>query len=136
MAREWTAALSVGFPLIDAEHQELFRRVNQLMTAVSAGEAATEAPRLLMFLADYVVAHFAHEEALMARYSYPGGEAHKRQHEGFMARVRELRAQFAEQGAAPTLVLSICRDVHDWLVNHISKSDVVLGAYLRQKCAA
>ena len=37
-ALQWTPALSVGVPDIDAQHRELFRRGERLITALRAGD--------------------------------------------------------------------------------------------------
>ena len=49
MLLQWTTALSVGVDEIDAQHQELFRRVDRLLDAMARNDRS-EAARLLEFL--------------------------------------------------------------------------------------
>ena len=136
MARTWTPDLAVGNALIDAQHQELFKRINRLSEALKTGQAATELPALLDFLGKYVVSHFAGEEALMKQYNYPTAGAHRRLHAEFLERFQSYQTQFAAKGAATSLILQFQKEAGDWLVTHISNTDKAFGAYLQQKNAA
>jgi hemerythrin len=42
-------------------------------------------------------------------------------------------AQFKGNGASATLVLDVHRRVTDWLVNHITKTDKLLGKFLQSR---
>lgn len=132
---EWTEAMAVGVGEIDSQHRELFRRIAALSAAAAAGDARTEAGRCVPFLAKYVVDHFAMEEGLMDRHGYPGASLHKVQHEMFLREMASLRRQL-ETGFSTELVLSLQKKANDWLVNHIGKTDKLLGAFLKGKMAA
>lgn len=136
MTRAWTPDLAVGVTQIDTQHQEIFRRVNCLLSAMSQGNAAQEITRTLTFLADYVQSHFRAEEALMDQIAYPGAASHKLQHRAFLQRFACLQALFTEQGASPTLVLQLQKEATEWLVGHISKTDKLLGLHLQRRSAA
>ncbi|MEI8197767.1 MAG: bacteriohemerythrin [Phycisphaerae bacterium] len=136
MARTWTPDLAVGNAQIDAQHKELFLRVNRLLDAMKAGQAATELPALLDFLGKYVVAHFNGEEALMKQFNYPNAAHHHRLHLEFLQRFQTYQTQFAAKGPATSLLLQFQKEATDWLVTHISKTDKELGAFLQQKQAA
>jgi len=47
-------------------------------------------------LAEYTVFHFATEEELMTRFSFPGLAAHKREHEACVAMVPEFKKKPAK----------------------------------------
>ena len=133
---EWTAALAVGVNQIDTQHKELFRRLAGLARAMSGGNAQAEAARLIPFLADYVVEHFAAEEAYMARYAYPAAGSHKLQHQLFTRELTAFQQKMDREGFSAGLVLALHAKASDWLVNHIAKTDKLLGAYLKSKQAA
>ena len=132
---QWSNELSVGVAEIDRQHQELIRRLNNLMQSMAGGTAAQDIPQILDFLGQYTVEHFATEERLMARHAYPSAASHKLQHQAF---IREFTgyAQQCGQGVSSPLVLQIHRRLSEWLVGHISKTDKLLGAYLKTKLAA
>ena len=63
----WDPSLAVGNAEIDGQHQELFRRVDQLLRALQLGSVNAEVERVMAFVGDYVHLHFRSEEALMQR---------------------------------------------------------------------
>jgi hemerythrin len=133
--RQWTDDLAVGVADIDRQHKELFTRLGGLLDAMAAGKAQTQAPAMLDFLARYVREHFATEERHMAAMSYPSANSHKLQHQAFIHEFQLIQRQFQAQGASPTLVLEVHRKVSDWLVNHICRTDKLLGAFLSRGAA-
>jgi len=136
MAREWTTNLAVGIKSIDDQHKALFASTNELLTAMASGAAETQLPQLLEFLAKYVVGHFGLEEQYMDRFAYPGAMAHKNQHQAFLREFGAIKAQFDAKGASPVLILQVHKRVCDWLVNLISRTDRLLGDFLKPRMAA
>lgn len=134
--REWTAELNVGVIEIDRQHKALFDKLNDLSRLMSAGNANAEIPRIVGFLAGYVVDHFATEERYMAQYHYPRASSHKLQHQAFMRELAAVQREMAASGVTATLVLAIYNKATDWLVTHISKTDKILGAFITSKRAA
>lgn len=128
---KWTPALAVGHGTIDAQHQELFRRLEALLAAMLKGDR-TEIGRLFDFLGSYVVEHFGAEERLMQAHAYPDYVAHKAAHQRFVADYTELKkaldAAGGTGGAALTIkVQSWCGD---WLKAHIGGTDQALATFL------
>ncbi|MHB9035807.1 MAG: hemerythrin domain-containing protein, partial [Armatimonadota bacterium] len=58
MAVQWTPDLAVGVREIDDQHRELFKRVNDLLEAMSKGKGRDEIAKVVAFLGNYVVTHF------------------------------------------------------------------------------
>jgi hemerythrin len=129
VALQWTTALSVGVPQIDAQHQELFRRADRLLEAMIARDR-TEAGRLIGFLREYALVHFGAEEELMRERRFPGYEVHKAEHDAFAAELEGLAALHATDGPTAALVLHLERRVCDWLRGHVTFTDVALGRFL------
>ncbi|MFZ5627087.1 MAG: bacteriohemerythrin, partial [Bacillota bacterium] len=98
MAVNWTPALAVGVAEIDRQHQELFRRIDNLLTAMSQGKGKEEVGNILKFLEDYVVVHFAAEEKLMQSHNYPAFNEHLAQHQAFIQDFAKLKEQFNREG--------------------------------------
>jgi hemerythrin len=128
MPLQWTQALSVGIPEIDAQHQELFRRVDRLLAATLADDHG-ETGAMLAFLGEYVEVHFATEERFMQEVAYPGLERHRGEHERFVADLRALHRDFAGGGAFPGLVGRLNRQIGDWLRGHVCVTDLALGRF-------
>jgi len=133
MAVQWTPDLAVGVTLIDDQHKELFKRINRLLEASSQGKGKDEIGKLIQFLSDYVVTHFATEEKAMIQHGYGGVSAHKLEHLAFLRDFRDLASSYESQGASTSLLLAVQRRVIDWLNNHIRQSDKALGGFLKTK---
>ncbi len=135
MALQWSSVLSVGVPEIDAQHEELFRRVDRLHDAMLARDRAG-AVELIGYLGEYVRTHFGMEEGLMRAVGYPEREPHTAEHGRFTAAVVDLQRALAQEGASAALVLRLEREVSGWLRRHVYTTDLALGAWVRDRRAA
>jgi len=135
VALQWTSTLSVGVPELDAQHQELFRRIDRLLTAV-LHQDRSEAERLLTWLKGYVRDHFAAEERLMAETEYPDAERHVLEHREFARRLAQVDADFAAQGPTAAVVFALEQQAVGWLKDHVYFTDVALGRYVQARQAS
>jgi hemerythrin len=126
---EWSQRFSVGVDRIDQQHQELFRRLDALIDALSEDDL-THVRSTLEFLEQYVREHFTAEEAEMDATHYPGAAAHKREHERYLELLLSLRREFQKSGATPWLATRLQGALIDWLKRHILSVDQELGRYL------
>jgi hemerythrin len=132
MAMQWDPRFAVGVPIIDQQHQELIEALNRLLAAMAASKGKEEVRGLLEFLGDYVVTHFAAEEQLMARHSYPDAAAHRAEHEAFVAEFKALHAEFMRAGATTGLVIKLNGRVCQWLREHIAGRDKNLATFVNR----
>lgn len=130
MAITWHESLSVGVLEIDEQHQELFRRLNQLLQACNQGKGKDSVRELVSFLQEYVVEHFAAEEKLQRAAGFPGYAEHRAKHTEFMRAVGELKFTLEEQGPTLPFIVAVNKVVLDWLTQHISKMDKEFGRFL------
>ncbi|MBI5639938.1 MAG: hemerythrin family protein [Nitrospirae bacterium] len=133
MAITWSEELATGVALIDAQHQELFLRINKLLEACNQGRGRNEVGSVIKFLEVYVIAHFAEEEQHMINYHYPAYRDHKAQHTEFMENFAKLKGLIDSEGVGLTAVISTNHLVVEWLKNHIRKIDRALGEFLRAR---
>jgi hemerythrin len=126
----WDKSLETGDPEIDDQHRELFRRIDALMAATQDRRARSEVGRLLTFLGDYVVGHFAAEERLMEEYGYPEVEAHRDEHRNFVSDYARLYQDYRAEGPGPVFVIKFGNRVTGWLCEHICRTDRRLADYL------
>lgn len=131
MALQWTSVLSMGVPELDAEHEEMFTRMDRLHDAILAGERA-EVSRMIEYLREHAVRHLAAEETMMVAIGYPDRERHLREHEAFLATVRELTRRHDANGPTAVLVHDVERAVSRWIEGHVATQDVALGAFARE----
>ncbi|HET8748241.1 MAG TPA: bacteriohemerythrin [Ramlibacter sp.] len=116
---EWREAFRTGIADLDAEHQQLF--------ALVKGLEPDKATQLLAALVEYIVTHFTHEEALMARSGYPGLRQHVEMHEALSARVSEFLV--GGTGWSGERVQALRSFLNKWLVEHILTHDLAFGRW-------
>jgi hemerythrin len=133
-ALQWTPALAVGIPELDAQHQELFRRAERLIAALRAGDRGEVLP-LLAYLDEYVVHHFQAEERLMSEVGYPGREAHAAAHRAFREDFAAFVKDFRRSGPTALVALTIHNWLSDWLRLHLCGVDQELGRFVAARRA-
>ena len=127
---EWTPDLAVGIETIDSQHRELFKRINDLVTAIKEHRCKSEIDGTIMFLDDYAKYHFAEEERRMLESSYPGLDEHRRFHAKYLQTLAEVKQHAALpriQGATYELSVMVNQAVVDWIIEHIMKVDKKFG---------
>jgi hemerythrin len=129
---QWSPALAVGVPEIDAQHQELFRRAERLITALRAGDRR-EVEQLVVYLNDYVVEHFSAEERYMREIGYPGVEGHRAAHDAFREDLAEMFADYQRKGPTPLVALTMHNWLSDWLRRHTGGLDQEIGRFAEAK---
>lgn len=130
MIVSWDPRLLVGNAEIDGQHQELFRRVDQLLRALQLGSVTAEVERVMAFVGEYVHLHFRQEEALMQRTAYPDRAAHVAEHLQLIRTFVALKKQLAQVGATPEFAAALGAELVDWLKEHIATTDTALGTWL------
>jgi hemerythrin len=136
MALSWDPRLAVGVTIIDQQHKELIAALNALLDAMATSRGKEEVGKLLSFLGEYTVSHFAAEEALMARSRYPGAAAHQGEHQAFIREFKALAADFAKAGPTTGLAIKLNGRVCSWLRDHIGGADRQLAAHLQKATPA
>ncbi|MDR2114943.1 MAG: bacteriohemerythrin [Planctomycetaceae bacterium] len=133
MAYTWTKDLETGNLLIDSQHQQLIKAINDLLVACSSGQGRDTLHQTLDFLVSYTSKHFGDEEKLQQQYQYPDYPNHKKLHDNFKAFVQDLATQMKASGPTITLVSKVTSGVGEWLLNHIKREDTKVAACIRGK---
>lgn len=131
MNAELDPALVTGNDAIDAQHRELFAHLATLLAASRERRSQQEVAGLLDFLGDYVIRHFAAEEALMIQGAYPGIEAHRAEHRDFVKQYEVLRRELRSEGPSRLFAIRLGNRVTAWLREHIYRTDRLLAEWLR-----
>lgn len=132
MRIEWQDYLSVGVEEIDLQHKLLIDKYNDFFEAFSEGRAGDEVIRLLGFLEEYVVTHFADEERLQIQVGFPDYEKHRMQHEELSRKVAELKERLGSEAPDPSLISSTGLLLTGWLIEHISVMDRAIGRFMKE----
>jgi hemerythrin len=131
-AFSWSDDLTSGVSLIDHQHKDLIKRINQFVAACETEDLSATVGLLMRFLTIYIDDHFASEETLMDSSRYPERDRHLAQHAYFRQEMAAIQADLA--ATAPTA--AIARRARtlpvDWFRNHITQTDLALATYLKQ----
>lgn len=127
----WTSDLATGIEIIDAQHRELFDRVNRLLEACVSRRGAEEVLVTLRFLENYVIEHFGMEEEVMRMSGYEGLEQHRGLHADFRSTISGLLSEVETNGTGLNMVVQVNRLVVDWLNQHVRKADRAAAAAIR-----
>ena len=126
---KFTEEFITGIPLIDEEHKELFRIIDEVQSLVRnnlLSDRFDEILSLLEQLTEYAASHFKDEEEYMRSINYVGLEAQKRAHDAFVTRIEDMDILNIDSNQQGTLE-DILDFLTEWLVNHILFSDKKIG---------
>lgn len=130
----WKEKYKIGVPLIDKQHEELFKRVSDFIQTVR-GEGNWESKldkvkENMAFMQEYVVVHFNAEEAYQEKISYPGLENHRQVHAKFKADVNGYVQRLGQEGYSEELVQEFGGKLMAWLIMHVAAMDQKIGEYV------
>jgi len=120
------ASMGTGVPEIDAQHQELIRRLQQLLAALNAGGSDAELRDVLDHVGEYARWHIAQEEACMAARRCPAAAAARSAHRRFLEAFEEISARVRAEGPKKSLTIRAERELADWIRHHIVRIDTQL----------
>ncbi len=135
---QWTEDLAVGIGVIDNQHKELFKRINNLVAAIKEHRCKDEIDGTIRFLEDYARFHFSEEERRMGEARYDGLDEHKQYHAEYLRNIKELKEQASlprVSGSSYELSVTANQIVVDWIIDHIMKIDRKFGDYLKTRKA-
>ncbi|MDR3683731.1 MAG: diguanylate cyclase [Geothrix sp.] len=117
----WSENYRCGNPLLDAQHEHLFRLANELLDAMLSNRPLEESSALIRTLLSAVVQHFHDEEQILSGLGFPGLAGHAQQHADLVVKARELERAFrAGTLSIGSLFQFLAQDV---VVLHMLKAD-------------
>ncbi|MDE5421732.1 bacteriohemerythrin [Ancylomarina sp. DW003] len=123
---KWTPELSLDHTLIDEQHQNLFKIVNQLIENINIDQEFIK--KTLIDLKKYSEQHFEEEEAILAERNYPGLEDHKFEHRFFIRRITRFCKEVVEENQE--LSEKMLEFLADWVKHHTFEEDQDYKKYL------
>ena len=127
----WEDKLKVGVSIIDSDHQQLVKMLNELFDAMKARRGNDVLGKLFDDLVGYTVKHFGNEERLMQQHGYPESPEHKKQHEELKRQAVELQQKFKD--GSFSVSIETLNFLKSWLSGHILGTDKQLAGFLIAK---
>jgi len=118
----WNEGMSVGIDAIDEDHKQIIAILAKLTSTHTGKISKQDIKGIFSELEQYVVLHFAREEAILEKACYEDITAHKATHQKFIDQLPVLKQQWLTED---NLACSerIVAFLHHWIVNHILEDD-------------
>lgn len=133
----WKEKYKVGVPLIDEQHEELFRRVTDFIETLRSdgdwNQKVTKVNETLAFMKDYVVTHFHDEEVYQEEIGYPELTEHRKIHNDMVQYVSVVAEQYEKEGFKEELIQQFAGKLLAWLINHVAASDQKIAEFVKAK---
>lgn len=130
---KWKQDYSIGIPVVDAQHKQLFRMSDQLDADLKEGLQAAEIEETLVHMGEYATRHFQVEEKYMAESKYPGLEQQRTVHWEFGRSFQDTYENFKKNGLSQEVVDSLRRDLTNWIRDHVMGIDQQFGEYYKKR---
>lgn len=127
----WSKQYEIGNDLIDNEHEELFRLINNFHSRWQEAHDRQTITRLLNQLVAYAEMHFRDEELTMQATDYPGLERHRQAHETMVETIFKLQQSY-EEGSL-RLEMDTMKFIKAWLLEHILEVDYLFRDFLAHR---
>jgi hemerythrin len=128
---KWSKTFETGIAEIDSEHRNLFALADSVGDALTRQDLRLADLKVGQFIAA-AEAHFANEEAILAREAFPDLEAHKRYHVSLVDTARRLR----EVCSVEQSVNNADRCYHEvlaFLVDDVVRGDTQFTSFLHHR---
>lgn len=126
---EFKEEFRTGIDIIDKEHAKLFEiadRAYETLMDEFISDKYDYIVEILNELKDYAATHFKHEEEYMISINYRRLLSQKAMHDEFIQKISEYNLENLDENQKDA-ILGILEFLNDWLINHILKSDKLIG---------
>ncbi|CCG39999.1 Conserved hypothetical protein (OR conserved hypothetical protein); putative two-component response transcriptional regulator (CheY-like family); Hemerythrin-like protein [Magnetospirillum molischianum DSM 120] len=115
--------MSVGVPILDADHRILIGLINHLQRSIGDAEEYAAVGSVLRALEEYASSHFDREERMMRACRFPLLDQHRQTHVGFVEQVERLQRRY-EADQTSVRARDCLTFLNRWLIDHICTSDM------------
>jgi hemerythrin len=156
MSIQWREEMAIDHGPIDQDHRTLIAIINEFCDTAPTAATVSRLQAILDKLSRYTAVHFRREEGLQTEAEYPYADAQHHEHMELIRRLATIREQLAKLTGAPDDSTGVSRAdqptatstpnkpvgdiaavhadveafVHDWLIDHIIRSDLRMKPYV------
>ena len=124
----WRPEFAIGAESVDFEHQQMIELINEIYEEMKTRKDADSMEQFVGDVHFAISAHFALEERLMRKASYPEYQAHKEDHEELLDQIRDMMDQFITD---PDKGLALLEErLSHWFEHHFATFDARLHGQL------
>ncbi|PID52257.1 MAG: hypothetical protein CR972_03160 [Candidatus Moraniibacteriota bacterium] len=129
----WTEDMSVHNNVIDTQHKELFKKINELLDVIINDNAEDVVEDMVHFFKQYVEGHLRYEENFLADIGYPETAEHAAQHAEFVKRYKEFKERLDASDDKTKMVMEMENFMGNWLRDHIQEEDKKYATFIAKK---
>lgn len=126
----WCSKMETGISFVDKQHQRIIADINDLYEVSQKTDQREVMADVINEMVDYMMKHFAFEEALLAEAGYEFIKAHERMHFLFLNHLDEYHTRFK---AGEKVLPEILGMLKTWWKNHITNEDADFVALVKRK---
>jgi hemerythrin len=123
MTVEWLESYKIGDAETDAAQKALFELANQ----IAESDDWTTVRPMIVTLFKQMQSLFDLEEALMAKVTFPGAQAHTEDHQSLLSRLRDRSMDVGKGHMNKKAIVAV---MTDWAHRHVVNQDTELAQYL------
>lgn len=126
--------LITGIPLIDRQHEEYARLVDQVFEAAERGRTRKKTVLLRTnAVIEYAIEHFDAEEALMLSEKYPKYEEHRAKHNIFRAKTDSFISMLENDIDLDEYMILLSKWLVKWFCDQVQNDDLKLASFIKSK---
>lgn len=123
---EWDEKLSVSNYVIDEQHKELIKIINEVIMVIKQKQYTfSNLLSVVCKLDDYIIEHFKYEEQLMYKYNIQGKENHIKEHDFARQKMNSINV-IEQENFEEKFFFDTLGWLSNWLINHIMDTDKML----------
>ena len=124
MIIQWDESLSVHNAVLDEQHKEFIKLINDLDEVTAGrGDITLTVIQAIEFLEEYARKHFAYEESYFMSHKFPEADEHIEFHRAYSLAISGMRKELDMVGANLKLAKNISTFTADWLITHVRNID-------------
>jgi len=124
----WSDARLLGFPQMDAVHEEFYTVALKLVTCTDATAAAA-----IDEFEQHAISHFEQEDEWMRSTNFPPRDCHLDEHAAVLKSVGEVKEAVAQGRGGAELVRDIGMALFEWFPGHADYLDSALAAWMTKQ---
>ena len=122
---KWDPKYKIGIPAIDEQHETLVRLCNEFYQSLLKNNNAENYRMLVKWALErclnYAATHFQDEEKLMLASNFDGYKKHKKIHDDFTEKCKDIYAGIDRLPASEAI--KFAHFLYDWIHTHIAYED-------------
>jgi len=129
---QWNENYSSGINLLDLQHKELVKNINNFLCLDIKKKKITECKKLIKLVDQFIKVHFKDEEDIMKKIKYDDIKTHEKRHNMLKAELNLFKSQFKRKPLDKIVVLEFSSFLSSWLNDHLYTEDMKLIKYIRE----